>query len=62
MGVLGEGYTCAIVGLLTKQYPVSLLVSPEMDHFKATPCPASLIQLSRGVLNMSHMVGAAPFP
>ena len=37
-------------------------MSPEMQHLKAVPCPDFLIQLSRGVLIIAHMAGAAPFP
>ena len=33
-----------------------------MKHLKAAPWPAFLRQLSSGVLTMSHMDGANPFP
>ena len=33
-----------------------------MQHFKISPWPASWRQLSRGVMNIAHIVGAALFP
>ena len=45
-----------------KQYPTILVLSPEIQHLKATPCPDSFSQLSSGVINISHMAGAALFP
>ena len=36
-------------------------MSPEMEHLTAAPWPDFLGHLSRGVLTMDHMAGAAPF-
>ena len=59
---MGNGDTLNIVESLTKHYPTSLVVLPEMRHLKDDRCPGFLIQLSRGVLIIAHMAGAAPFP
>ena len=47
---------------LTKQRPTNFVVFPDMQHLKAAPCTDFIRQLDRGVLTISHMVGAAPFP
>ena len=62
MGGLGNGDTLNIVESLTKHYPTSLVVSPEMRHLKDDWCPGFLIQLSSRVITISHMDGDAPFP
>ena len=46
----------------TKQYSTSFVVYPEIDLLKAAPCPDFLRQLSRGMMKISHMDGAALFP
>ena len=45
----------------TEQYPTILVVSLEMQHLKAAPCPDFLRQCSNGVLTMDHMDVAVPF-
>ena len=62
VGFSGEGGILTIVESSKKLYPKSFVVSPEMDHLKATPCPYFLRQLIRGVLTMAHMDGADPLP
>ena len=46
----------------TEQYPTSLVVLPDIQHFKAAPCLTFIRKFSSGVLTMVHMVGAAYFP
>ena len=46
----------------TKQYPTNLRESWEIQHLKTPPLTASRRQLSRVVLNIAHISGAAPFP
>ena len=43
------------------KYPIILVVSPEMQHLKDDPCPASLGRFSIVVITMAYMDGAAPF-
>ena len=57
-----NGETYIIVDCSTKKYPTKLKDYFEMHHFKSAPKPASLILLSSGLLNMSQIAGAAPFP
>ena len=47
---------------LTKQYPTHIIWFREMQHLKIAPCPASRRQLSRGVMTVFHIYGAAMFP
>ena len=62
IGVLVEVLTCTIVVSSTSQYPIRLVVSPEIYNLKAAPCLSSLLKLSIGVINISHMDGASQFP
>ena len=60
--VRGEGENCIIVELSTKQYPTRLNDSFEMQNLKSASNPDYLRLFSSGVLTMTQIVGAAPFP
>ena len=62
VGVFGNGSIWTIMKSSTKQYPTSLVVSPEMHHLKANTCPDYLRQLSIGLLTIVHMAGDEQFP
>ena len=62
VGLLGKGYILTIMESSTKQYPTSLVLLPEMQHFKADPCPDFIRQLRSIVLRITHMAEDAPFP
>ena len=46
----------------TKQYPTNLRESWEIQHLKNAPLPASLSQLSRGVIFIEHIDRDAHLP
>ena len=50
-----------IVKSSTNQYPAILIAFPDKQHLKASPCPASIRQLSSGILEMAHISEAASF-
>ena len=56
-----NGATCTIIESYIKQYHTSLVLFPEMQHFRADPFQASLKQFSIGVLTISHMYRVDPF-
>ena len=60
--MLGNGDTCNIVESSTKQYPTSLVVSPQIQYLKPDPCTISLRQFIIGVLTIDQMAVSAPFP
>ena len=62
MVVSGKGDTCMIVESSTKKYPTRWKEYCEILHLNTASCPASLRQLRRGELKMSHISGAEPFP
>ena len=61
-GVVGDEAICMIFELSMKQYPTSFIESWEINILKTAPFPKSCRQFSRGVLTISHISGAAPFP
>ena len=62
VGVVREGAVYIIFESSTKQYSAKFMESLEIQHLKNAPCPASLRPFIRGVLTISHIVGAALFP
>ena len=61
MSGVGEGDTWIIVESLKNQYPTRLRVSLEINYLKTSPCIASQIQSTNGVLTISQISGSAPF-
>ena len=60
--MVGGGDIWMVVELSTKKYPTNIIESWEIQYLKTSPWPESRRQLSRGVLTISHIYGAAQFP
>ena len=54
---LGEGGAYIMVESLPNLHPTRFRFSTDRHHLKFDPCPESIIQLSRGILTISQIVG-----